>query len=245
MKRLALTLTSIAAFAGPAVAADLPARAYTKAPAPVAAAFSWTGCYVGGEIGYKSASSNQTWANSGSVRLPDGTPITGTLRPSGAIGGVTVGCNYQFAANWVAGIEADYSWTDLRSSATLLPPANVLHTFEIRERSFATARARLGYTIDHWLFFVTGGAAWARVDASDSNLSTPGGTLFQSAGQTYTGWTVGGGLEYAITRNWLVKAEYLYADLGTNRISLRTALGGDADVSLKQHVGRVGVNYKF
>jgi opacity protein-like surface antigen len=49
----------------------------------------------------------------------------------------------------------------------------------------------------------------------------------------------------ALTNNWLIKAEYLYADLGTNRVQLRTSLGGDADVSLKQHVGRVGLNYKF
>jgi outer membrane immunogenic protein len=244
MKRLALALTSMAAFAGSAVAADLPARTYTKAPAPVAAVMSWTGCYVGGQVGYKSASTNQSWANSGSVALPDGTPLTGTLRPDGVIGGVTVGCNYQFAANWVIGAEGDYSWTDLRSSARLLPPANTLHTFEVRESSFATARARLGYAVDHWLFFVSGGAAWARVDISDTNVPT-GGTLFQSVGQTYTGWTVGGGVEYAVTRNWLIKAEYLYADLGSNRVQLRNALGGDADVSLKQQIGRFGVNYKF
>jgi outer membrane immunogenic protein len=245
MKRLALALTSMAAFAGSAVAADLSARTYTKAPAPVAAVMSWTGCYVGGQVGYKSASTNQSWANSGNVALlPDGTPLTGTLRPDGAVGGVTAGCNYQFAANWVIGAEGDYSWTDLSSSARLLPPANTLHTFEVKESSFATARARLGYAVDQWLFFVSGGAAWARVDISDSNIPT-GGTLFQSVGQTYSGWTVGGGVEYAVTRNWLVKAEYLYADLGSNRVQLRNALGGDADVSLKQQLGRFGVNYKF
>jgi outer membrane immunogenic protein len=244
MKRFALALTSLATFAGAAVAADLPARTYTKAPAPVAAAFSWTGCYLGGQIGYKSARSNQAWANSGTPLIPDGTPLTGTLDPSGAVGGLTAGCNYQFAPNWVAGLEGDYSWTDLRSSARLLPPGSNLHTFEVREKAFATVRARLGYAVDRWLLFVTGGAAWAQVDISDTNIPT-GGTAFQSAGTTYTGWTVGGGAEYALTNNWLIKAEYLYADLGTNRVQLRTSLGGDADVSLKQHVGRVGVNYKF
>jgi outer membrane immunogenic protein len=233
-------LAAVAAFAlsSPGLAADLPVKA------PVAKLFTWTGCYVGGQVGYKSASSDPTWQNEGTPTFPDGLRITDTLHPNGAIGGLTVGCNYQFAPNWVAGIEGDYSWADLHSDANLLPPGNPSHTFEVKEHSFATARARLGYAADHWLLFVSGGAAWARVEAIDTSIPS-GGTLYESVTQTYTGWTVGGGLEYALTNNWLVKAEYLYADLGTKRSSLVNSLGAEADVSLKQHVVRAGVNYKF
>jgi len=237
MKKILLAGAAVMVMASPGFAADLPVKAPILAPA-----FTWTGCYVGGQVGYKWAKSDPTWANSGSGALPDGYPITGTLNPSGAVGGLTVGCNYQFAPNWVVGIEGDYSWANLHSEGTLLAPANPFHTFGIKEHSFATARLRAGYAVDHWLLFVSGGAAWARVEGFDFN--TPG-TLNEHHTNTQTGWTVGGGVEYALTGNWLIKTEYLYMDLGTKRVSFPNSLGGDADIPLTQHVVRIGVNYKF
>jgi outer membrane immunogenic protein len=114
--------------------------------------------------------------------------------------------------------------------------------FSVKERSLATARARLGYATDRWLVFVTGGAAFARVEARDDNPP-----FADSETKTRTGWTVGGGAEYALMGNWSVKGEYLFADFGTSRyFTLPTVtLGGQADVPLKQHIFRLGLNYRF
>jgi outer membrane immunogenic protein len=241
-----LSAALIAAFAAAAItqiasAADMPRKAPVYSP-PAAPMFTWTGCYIGGQVGYKWANSDPTWANSGNPAvIPFGTPLTANQHLDGVVGGVTAGCNYQWTPNWVVGIEGDYNWADLDSESPLLPPANTQHVFGIKEHSFATLRARAGYAVDRWLLFVSGGAAWARVETFDTNV---GINFTISNTNTRTGWTVGGGVEYALTNNWLVKAEYLYTDLGTKR-TFNNELGGEADVPLTQHLVRAGVNYKF
>lgn len=201
----------------PALAADLPQAYPTKAPPPVVAvpAFSWTGFYLGANGGYG-------WGSGG-----DG---ISELDPSGWLGGGQIGFNYQFGNNVVLGIEADMQASDFSDSYNGLAPSGLVSS---KLDYFGTARARVGYAFDNVLPYVTGGFAWGHNEVT--NLADG-----LSSDNTHMGWTVGGGVEYALTNNWTVKAEYLYMDLGKEYYD---SIGTDADVT--SNVARFGVNYKF
>jgi outer membrane immunogenic protein len=239
LRALGIVFAGLAAW--PAMAADMSVKAPPRPPAP---AFSWTGCYVGAEGGYIEGRSYPTWVNSGNPNIPDGTALTGRLRPNGGLVGGTVGCNYQLS-NFVVGGEADYSWMDNSDQHALLPPANTGHDFRVKQNSLVTARVRFGYSMNQWLFFVTGGAAWTTAEAYDVNRANP--QFFSIESKTRNGWTAGVGVEYAVSSNWSVKGEYLYVDFGTSRYFQfgNPGLGGQANVPLTDHVFRVGVNYRF
>lgn len=202
--------------AAPAFAADMAARPYpTKAPPPVAVvpAFSWTGFYLGANVGYG-------WGS--------GKEGIGDLDPEGWLGGGQIGFNYQFGNNVVLGAEADFQGSDIRDSVED-------GVFDPRSKMdyFGTVRARLGYAFDNVLPYVTGGLAWGHNKITDRFDDF-------SDDKTHVGWTVGGGVEYALTNNWTVKAEYLYMDLGNEYYD---SIGEDA--GLKASTARIGVNYKF
>ncbi len=195
----------------------------TKAPpmmAPAAVpAFSWTGPYIGvnGGGGWGSSS----WDSAGAFNL------------SGGLVGGTLGYNYQIGPA-VLGVEGDGDWTDLTGTGTT-PGCGLGCTTS--NSWLATARGRLGYAADRFMPYVTGGAAFGNI-----NASTPG---FPGASATNAGWTVGGGLEFAISRNWSIKAEYLYVDLGHFDCGLSCSLVAPDHVSFTANIVRGGVNYRF
>ena len=120
---------------------------------------------------------------------------------------------------------------------------------ETQERWFVTARGRLGLTwTDRTLLYVTGGGAWAKIDASEWNTVTPTTTGHQES-QTRSGWTAGGGIEYALGYGWSVKSEFLYADFGTYTTFTAPPFGAldiaPRQVKVKDYIWRVGMNYKF
>jgi outer membrane immunogenic protein len=180
---------------------------------------------------------------------------------SGFIGGGTLGCNWQAGA-WVFGIEGDGSATNKSGQAfpviaTLGGVATDARVFELQERWLVTARGRLG--VAGWLFgdktllYVTGGAAWAKIDSSQWVSGLPQSTGIQQS-DTRSGWTVGGGLEYALGYGWSAKGEFLYVDFGNwNTFTNCTAvtLGcpsgtfTNLNVNLKDYIWRAGLNYKF
>jgi outer membrane immunogenic protein len=206
------------------MAADLPVKAPMAAPI-MAPAFSWSGCYIGGNVGGK-------WAQSdGSVTVaPAGIGAGGTVvfarnDASSVIAGGQVGCNIQ-TGNWVFGLEGDADWQRLRWSRTLvgaaLPfPFVAGDFFDVRSDWQASARGRLGYAWDRWMIYATGGAAFLNVNVGTNFIATTaGGVTFPativSDEKTLVGWTVGGGLEYAVTNNWIVGVEGRYSNYGTN-----------------------------
>jgi outer membrane immunogenic protein len=246
MKRLLFAGVVLATYwSVPALSADMP----TKAPvykAPVAALWEWTGCYVGVEGG----------GNWGRTRNYDTSPgfigltVTNPYDLSGGLAGGTVGCNYQIG-KWVIGAEGDVSWTNKNGIANEIPPFNTTATIAVKERWIATARGRLGYKLgaqDQFLLYVTGGAAFADVTAT---TCVPG--LFCTpASNTMSGWTVGGGGEWAIwpptpsAHNWLsLKVEYLYVDLGSKNFLFDPTLTTNKNISVIDHLVRVGVNLHF
>ncbi len=232
------------ATAGAASAADMTPR-YTKAPAPVAT-YNWTGCYIGVEGGGNWGQS-QHYQNNPANPNNFGLAQTDGIDLSGGMAGGTVGCNYQFS-NIVIGIENDISWTNKSGSAPLILPFNTTETASTRERWIDTLRGRLGFAFDRLLVYGTGGVAFA----DESFQLVDPVTGFGGSSKTVTGWTAGVGAEYMFWDNWSAKFEYLHADFGRTAYAFApnsTGLGAGGfiarNVSLRDDMVRVGVNYKF
>lgn len=216
--------TALLAASSAAHAADLPPPFTVKAPLYAPLPYdSWSGFYVGVNGG------------GGWGRTSHGDPFapffaTGEFRTSGGLFGATAGYNYQLG-HLVLGLEGDIDWANIRGSASFAP-GPVVFTTELRW--LGTVRGRLGYAWNGFLPYVTGGLAVGDVRGS---VVTP---LAAATGtDTRTGWTVGAGLEYSLTRNLSLKAEYLFVDLGSS-----AAIPGDS-VDFASHIVRAGLNWRF
>jgi len=237
-------LLSIAGFASAATAADLPASVYTKVPAaaPVMT-YNWTGCYVGGSAG-------------GVVSQDRTTSIFGNsidFSSTGFVGAGQVGCDYEFAPGWVAGVEGRAGWTSLKNThaasvrnlatGILLPSQ-----FTLGNDFLASTTARLGYSFtDRWLVFVRGGAAWTREKVDDAFTNVGGIAVDPNATMTRTGWTAGAGVEWAFAPHWTASLEYNYYDFGSSGATLTSPTDTVTLGSLKDTIHEVtaGMNYHF
>jgi outer membrane immunogenic protein len=229
--------TSMALISGAAVAADMP----VKAPA-IAAPFSWSGCYIGGNVGGAWADIDQ------SVSLPGVIVIPSSGRSSSVIGGAQAGCNWQYKPNWVFGVEGDFNWLNLKRShdfTTTVSGEDYAGSQTTKLRWLTTVRARLGYAWDRSLLYMTGGLAGGGVKSSASVAFVGGPTVFsESTSDTRWGWTLGAGYEYAFTRTISGKLEYLHFDLGNvTVVSSSSSWTGNAKVS--GDLVRVGINVKL
>ena len=179
MKRFLLGAAALVALAAPAAAADLAARPYTKAPAAPtvpATIYNWTGFYIGGHIGGAFAGNNSLEGNGGRF-----------------LGGVQGGFDYQFAPNWVTGIEAEYSWMTRNNNGVTFPGGVVVTD---RQDQLGSVTGRFGYTWGPGLLYAKGGYAFR---GNGNNVGvTVGGVpaAFATTGHHNDGWTVGTGLEY-------------------------------------------------
>lgn len=267
MKKFVVAALSLCAGIGSAAAADLASRPYTKAP--IAPVQSWGGFYVGGNAGY-------AWGQadvSGTMLAPapflavDAAAVNAAssprLKSNGATGGVQAGYNWE-DEHALFGLEADFDAFRLRgnASATLpfpstlpggvaFPPTTLFSTTSSVSTDWLfTGRGRLGWANDHWLLYATGGVAVTNVKVSQTIALLAPFAFNASTSSTRVGWTVGAGFEYALDRNWSVKAEYLYLDFGTvtGVGTLTPAFAGltfSNSTHLTANLGRVGVNYRF
>ena len=225
------------------------------APAPI---FTWSGCYVGATVGYKWGTSKQSYGGLfGGVPnafIPTGYDLTGNYDVNGPLGGGEVGCNYQ-VGSWVYGIEVDASWSSASGQADVVsdPALNPNRRFTTNERWLGTARGRIGYAADKWLWYVTAGGAWSGFDV---NNYFSGNALGQRVPSRVNrgGWIVGIGSEYALLGGWSVKSEWLYASYGTFHYGDESGLVNgctfvqkclNADVKMQEFIWRVGMNYRF
>ena len=258
----ALALTGSAAFA-----ADLPSRAPPPVYLPPVPVFSWTGIYVGGQVGY-------AWA-SGGFNTTGYDPLTGAVidtsfgqNPNGVIGGAHVGYRYEIPQwNWfsssgiVLGIEGSVDGTSLTNQGVGFSDVFFINAYSKNDIQ-GGIRGTLGIAWDRLYIYATGGAAFggfttdiwgeATIPAGLPNAGQSfGGST--SVSTTRTGWTVGGGIEYAVTNNWFVKAEYRYTDFGTINEALfsgqlNTLFPGASIVGNRKVTGnqvQVGFDYKF
>ncbi|MDA9491541.1 outer membrane protein [Bradyrhizobium sp. CCBAU 11361] len=230
-KNLLLAAVSLVALsaAAPALAADLAARPYTKAPAMVAAIYDWSGFYIG--INGGGGSSHATWDLVGFGR--DGShDATG-----GTVGG-QIGYRWQ-SGQWVFGVEGQGNWADFSGSHV---GAISGFTNNTKIDAFGLITGQVGYAWNNVLVYVKGGAA---VVSTKYDASFAGASL-ASANDTRWGGTVGAGLEYGFAPNWSVGVEYDHIFLGGKDQNLTGGLGVLA-VHTKQDVdmGLVRLNYKF
>lgn len=255
----ALLATGTASFA-----ADLPYPVKAEPVQVFVPAFSWTGFYLGGNAGYAWGESKATdvlfFDSIGGVYTPGGLYAGNDVKlgnMDGWVAGGQIGYNYQFTNNVVVGIEADFQWTGAEDSRSFYATVDGPYYQTNAELEwFGTVRARLGYAFDRLLVYGTGGFAYGKVSGSTTvmGLNGAGAPDFTTAAsgsydKVNTGWTLGAGLEYAITDNWILRGEYLYVDLGdTNVTSYLAGAPGSyvsAKADLTTNIVRAAISYKF
>jgi outer membrane immunogenic protein len=219
----------------------------TYAPAPAA---NWAGFYLGGNFGSVAATNATTIFNPpGLPALP--VPARLWLSPSGYVGGVQAGYNWQ-AANWVFGVEADIQGSNQRDNKICIitcTPVIQSVTFDQKMGWLGTVRGRLGYSVGPTLFYVTGGAAFGDVKTTITTIAGPFVTV-DTVSATRTGYTVGGGIESGLElfgllgKGWTTKTEYLFVDLGRSDWALPNS-GFEFSTRVQEHIFRTGVNYHF
>jgi outer membrane immunogenic protein len=218
-----LALIATALGAGVAQAADLPRQMYTKAPPAIAPVFDWTGFYIGANVGYGSAHADLTVGG-----------ITGSENLTGVIGGGQIGYNWQ-TGPWVFGLEADFQGSDQHAN---FAGGGVTESDSVPW--FGTFRGRIGYAVaPMWMLYVTGGGAVMDFK-SNVTVAGVGSATFETS---HAGWTIGAGVEGAITRNWSWKAEYLHIDTGNFNTTLLGVV--PATFRMTDDIGRFGINYRF
>jgi len=244
-----------------------------KSPATVA---GWTGFYLGAHGGYGWSDRTTTFLDNVIGVYPDA-----AFGVNGGIGGVQAGYNRLLGSRWVGGVEADLSLGHIEGNGAatsyfFFGAANFPDTIAVSEKMkwFGTARARVGWLVtDQFLVYGTGGIAYGRVQQDASLVSTATYALGNGGGAGYsctagipcytgtsserlTGWTAGGGTEWALGR-WSLKAEYLYVNFGERAFPMTatatptisccfspatTLLSSGA---IDFHVARVGLNYRL
>jgi outer membrane immunogenic protein len=224
------SLLGIVACSGAMIASAQAADLSTKPPpaAYTPQAINWTGFYVGAHLG--GAWSNANWTN----------PVSGlsdNLRKAGVFGGAQMGVNYQFDSI-VFGVEGDFSGTSLKPSDA--DAAGFAHSTSTNWTS--TVTGRLGYVVNQALFFAKGGVAFA--DERDT-VTSPLGVSSSTGTTTQVGWTAGGGLEYALDRNWSAKIEYDYLGFGSRSVPATALVGAPGSVDLNIQRVMAGLNYRF
>src|SRR5579872_2855303 len=226
MKKLLLGAAALIAFAAPAIAADMPARTYAKAPVytPPQVVYNWTGFYIGGHLGGAFAGDNSVLGSNARF-----------------LGGVQGGFDYQFAPNWVLGAEAQYSWLSNNSNAVAFPGGTLITG---NNNQLGSVTGRLGYAWGPALFYGKGGFAWR--DNNNFAVSVAGvPAAFTTNGSNKDGYTVGAGLEYLFAPNWSAKAEYQYYNFGNTTFTAGPAPIVGARFRDDEHTVKVGVNYRF
>jgi len=272
MKKLAIGIAAVVALiGGPALAADMAVKAPTVptvAPAPVS---NWTGAYVGGSLGW--GWSNQNWTLNGGFAAFTNDPL-GSGNRDGFLGGIQGGYNFQFSPSWVAGIQADFTWSNITGNVknTAAPDGRCFDTKFVSDqsadcaattRSFGTLTAKLGYLpIDNLMIYAKGGLAWVNTNYGVTNdIDISGGTCgpvgtthpnYNTTRQTYSTGTAGGGAELRVTSNMTVFGEYDWIG-GHNSTVNMTNPSADpcvANFSSTVNLGAInifkfGANYQF
>jgi outer membrane immunogenic protein len=273
ISRFLLGAVSLAALSTASLAADLPSR---RAPPiyipPAIPVFTWTGFYIGGNAGYafNGSSTSTIVANDAFAttvqNLGQAPGVIGS-NPKGFTGGGQIGYNYQVGGfsllgpttGLLVGVEADAAYINDRSNTLFTGALGIPTTSSSRLDFLGTARGRIGVTFDQFLVYGTGGFAYGGARGSTSIVGPAGG--YAGGYDTIrTGYTYGGGVEYALpTTSFLnffnssavtIKAEYLHYDLGTKSYDIAgngVATGSSYSVRshLKGDLVRAGLNFKF
>jgi outer membrane immunogenic protein len=277
MKKLLLASVAVSALTvgQSGHAADLPLKA---PPVPV---WSWTGCFIGAQVGW-GWQRNKTSQNTFTTNSNGGTVVffrgaaEGDINSSGGVFGGQVGCDYQFAGGFVVGVQGTFLGTDINTLAQdplngvrgTVTPAGLGTPFTfgggsvgVRTRNVETVTGRFGWAgwSPQTLIYVRGGGAWVDTQLDMRTAAFGGFNVFPAAAifdTKYSGWTVGGGVEWMIFGNWSAFAEYNFYDFRSKTLLVPPArtpvanggsnifgntVASDATISTVT----IGVNYRF
>jgi outer membrane immunogenic protein len=253
MKKLAIGLLSVGALCAGlcqgASAADLGVRA-APPPAPVVIAPTWTGLYIGGNVGAGWAKNDTSISGAipaAILGIGAATPFSLPLASqtmTGFIGGLQGGYNYQFGT-FVVGIEADGDWGNVNGTA----PCLVVISCTSKISSLWDVGGRAGVVVDKALVYIKGGGASASTNFN-ANVALAGLNVGTSTSTNRSGAFLGTGIEYAFLPGWSAKVEYDYYDFGTKTVSSGVTAAGvtlplSASSKLTEQTVKFGVNYKF
>ncbi|MGO9174201.1 MAG: outer membrane protein [Rhodomicrobium sp.] len=197
----------------------------------------WQGFYIGGSVGWASSSVNA--ANNAILLDSSGTVPFSSLSASGVFGGAQLGYNVQ-AGNFVYGIEIDLGGLDAGTSGTFADPGSKRVIYVSSGAGFyGDVTGRAGLTLGNALIYAKGGFAFFN---GDVHVADPFDSIGQNSG-TFTGWTVGGGVEYLLAPNWTVKVEYQYFDFDNNNFSAFGSSNLRLDNNLTANTVKVGFNF--
>jgi outer membrane immunogenic protein len=240
--RLLAAVALAALIAAPAMSADLAVRPPYRPPPPPPPppVFGWTGCYIGGNVGWgwgtKTASAQD---------LAPGISVSGDT--SGWLGGGQLGCDLQLASSWVIGVEGRASAANIKGDigATVL---GITGTGHAQSDWISSVTGRLGWAFGPVLLYAQGGGAWV---GDKYSADIPIFPEHLEASETRSGWTVGGGIEWAFWPSWSARLEYDYYDFGTRTLTFTGTFAGapivvpDIDITQKLSVVMFGLNYRF
>jgi len=246
----------------PFAAALAACAAAVATPAAAQEGARWGGFYVGANAGgswgdQKVSASVEPGNGTAGISAIDAAALSQASADKsnkGAFtGGVQVGYNYMVGP-WLLGLEADWDWLDLNTSSTKSAPSALLINppivYSLNQQVttdwMVTLRPRIGYAFDSWLIYGTGGFAWSelkyRADLSDNR----GDRGVVDTSTTKTGWVAGLGAGYALTSQWSLRGEWLYADFGhVGTATTNTFASVRPNDSVKANVVRVGADYRF
>jgi outer membrane immunogenic protein len=228
-----------------AMAADLsrPPPVEYKAP-PMVPVFSWTGFYIGGNLG-------GAWAHADVTDSFFGLNFSNGSNNGVFIGGGQVGGNYQFN-NFVIGVEGTFDWAANSNNSTTgiaIPNGDIIQVTS-NNTWIATVAGRLGVAFDRVLIYAKGGGAWVGNSSFTVTDVTTGVSITGSNSNNTSGWLVGGGIEWAFANNWTVKAEYDYIGLSGRTFTVPVVgpfVAGDTFTTGSNNIqmATVGVNFLF
>ena len=237
MKKILIAAVLAVAGTTAASAADMAARPYTKAPAPVYAAqvYNWTGIYVGAHIGGAFSGNNN---GIGVAGFPTGS------NNGSFLGGGQIGADYQFSS-WVIGAEANISGRN-RNNRNVFNAAGA--GFTSQSGSYlGSVTGRVGYAWDNVLLYGKGGYAY-RDNSNFVGFTAPGAVTPILVNRNTDGYTLGGGLEYMFAPSWSTKLEYQYYNFGNTNIvipAVPALAAPGATFRSDLHTVKLGVNYRF
>jgi high affinity Mn2+ porin len=213
------------------LAADVGSGMPLKAPA--IGTFDWSGFYVGGNVGYGRGLGRNT--------VFDPNPTTFDSSFGSLFGGMQIGYNYRLTPRLLLGIEADVSFPNFLDDGIVAARATTAGTITEKLDFVSTVRGRVGYTVDHWLFYATGGLAWSRARFLQDSDSTGNEDKLLRLRQ---GWALGAGAELAIAPGWTARFEYLYDRLGRAGGTFPSGTGYESG-SVDLNSFRIGLNRKL
>jgi outer membrane immunogenic protein len=225
-------------------AADVPPYARPVAPTVyLPPPFSWTGFYIGPNLG-------GAWSQRNLTDTLLGLSLSNVNDRGAFIGGGQLGFNYQFG-NFVLGIEADFDGVAATNSPGTGVVGPAFGTIQVisNNRWITSVAGRFGVTNDTWLFYGKAGGGWIGRDNLTITNTVTAASITGSTNNTSSGWLVGAGIEWAVAPNWSVKIEYDYLGLDSETFTAPagTFLAGDTFATSNPNIQmvKIGANYLF